>query len=247
MKKMPVFKRVMIKLSGEALAGDKQFSIDPNMLSYIADELISIHQLDVQIGVVVGGGNIFRGIGSESLGLERTVVDQMGMLATVINALALQNALEQKGCATRVQTAIEMSKVAEPFIRRRAIRHMEKRRIVIFAAGTGNPYFTTDSAAALRGIEIGADVVLKATKVDGVYTSDPEFDKAATLLSEITYMDVLRLNLRVMDMTSVTLCQENKLPVIVFNIFTKDNLKKIILGEHLGTIVREGNQTANMQ
>jgi len=231
------YRRILLKMSGEALAGEKGFGIDAQRLRYYAEEIRSVTQLGVQVAVVIGGGNLFRGIEGSEQGLDRAQADYMGMLATVINALALQNALEQIGVPTRVQSAIEMARVCEPFIRRRAIRHLEKGRVVIFAAGTGNPFFTTDTAATLRAIEIGADVLLKATKVDGIYTADPTKDENAQKLSHITYQEALDKRLAVMDLTAFTLSQENRLPVIVFNILKRGALYRIVLGEEIGTIV----------
>ena len=235
----PKYKRVLLKLSGEALMGDLEFGIDPKILKQYAEELKKIHDLGVQIGIVIGGGNIYRGIENSSDGVDKVTGDHMGMLATVINALALQNTLEHHGMYTRCQTAIDMARIAEPYIRRRAVRHLEKNRVVIFAAGTGNPYFTTDTAAVLRGIEIEAGIIIKGTRVDGIYDSDPEKNKNAKLYSLINYDDVFKRNLKVMDMTSITLCKENKLPIGVFNMNKKDNLLNIILGENVGTIVTE--------
>lgn len=229
-----------MKLSGEALMGDKSFGIDQKVVQYIAGELKGISNLGIQIAIVIGGGNIFRGLEASSEGMERTSADYMGMLATVLNALALQNALEKNGMPTRVQSAIEMQELAEPYIRRRAMRHLEKKRLVIFAAGTGNPYFTTDTAASLRAVEIGADAILKATKVDGVYDSDPVKNPKARKYSEITYIDVLKQGLKVMDSTAVTLCMDNKLPIIVFSLMKKNNIKKILEGKKIGTLVKEG-------
>jgi uridylate kinase len=231
------YRRILLKMSGEALAGERGFGIDAQRLRYYAEEIRSVVQLGVQVAVVIGGGNLFRGIEGSEQGLDRAQADYMGMLATVINGLALQNALEQLGVPTRVQSAIEMARVCEPFIRRRAIRHLEKGRVVIFAAGTGNPFFTTDTAATLRAIEIGANVLLKATKVDGIYTADPAKDETAQKLSHITYQEALDKRLAVMDLTAFTLSQENKLPVIVFNILERGALYRIVLGETLGTIV----------
>jgi len=231
------YRRILLKMSGEALAGERGFGIEAQRLRYYAEEIRSVTQLGVQVAVVIGGGNLFRGIDGSEQGLDRAQADYMGMLATVINALALQNALEQIGVPTRVQSAIEMARVCEPFIRRRAIRHLEKGRVVIFAAGTGNPFFTTDTAATLRAIEIGADVLLKATKVDGIYTADPTKDENAQKLSHITYQEALDRRLAVMDLTAFTLSQENRLPVIVFNILKRGGLYRIVLGEEIGTIV----------
>jgi len=234
------FKRVLLKLSGEALMGEKGFGIDPKVVKFIAGEIKGVLNSGVEIAIVIGGGNIFRGLEASAEGMERTTADYMGMLATVLNALALQNVLELAGIQTRVLSAIEMRELAEPYIRRRAVRHLEKGRVVIFAAGTGNPYFTTDTAAALRAVEIEADAILKATKVDGVYTSDPLKDPAARRFSEITYMDVLKKGLKVMDSTAISLCMENNLPIIVFNLRGKGNIKKILEGKKIGTIVKGG-------
>ncbi|MEJ5227975.1 UMP kinase [Thermodesulfovibrio sp.] len=244
----PFYKRVLLKLSGEALMGEKGYGIDPNTLNYMAQEVKKAYEADAQIAVVIGGGNIFRGIEAAEQGMERATADYMGMLATVINALALQNALEKIGITTRVQSAIEMRELAEPYIRRKAIRHLEKGRVVIFAAGTGNPYFTTDTAAALRAIEIGADIILKGTKVDGIYSSDPMKDPKAKKFERLTYMDVIRNSLKVMDSTAITLCMDNNLPIVVFSIRKEDSLKKIILGEKIGSIVlREVKDDAGVQ
>jgi len=236
----PKYKRILLKLSGEALLGEKSFGIDQRVVKFIAGELKPISKAGVQIAIVIGGGNIFRGLEASAEGMERTSADYMGMLATVMNALALQDALEKNGLPTRVQSAIEMHELAEPYIRRRAIRHLEKNRIVIFAAGTGNPYFTTDTAASLRAVEIGAEVILKATKVDGVYDSDPEKSPKARKFQEITYLDVLKKGLRVMDTTAVSLCMDNNLPIIVFSLMKKGNIKKAIEGRRIGTIVKGG-------
>jgi uridylate kinase len=233
----PKYKTILLKLSGEALMGNQKFGIDGDIVKYIATEIEKIYALKIQIGIVIGGGNIFRGVSDSAKGMDRVSADYMGMLATVINALALQNALEQINIPTRVQTAIEMRQIAEPFIRRRAIRHLEKCRVVIFAAGTGNPYFTTDTAATLRASEIGAEVVIKATKVDGVYSADPVKIPGATRYDSITYLDIINQGLKVMDSTAISMCMENKIPIIVFDIYKKDNLKKIVLGEKIGTIV----------
>ncbi|MBI1267588.1 MAG: UMP kinase [Cryomorphaceae bacterium] len=231
------YKRILLKLSGEALMGDKQFGIDNERLMQYAREIKEIVDGGVETAIVIGGGNIFRGIQAEEGGIERTQGDYMGMLATVINAMALQAALEKISVRTRLQSAIEMKQVAEPFIRRRAVRHLEKGRVVIFGAGTGNPYFTTDSAASLRAIEIKADVILKGTRVDGIYTSDPEKDPTATKYSRVTFDEVYKKGLKVMDMTAFTLCNENKLPIIVFDINTPGNLLRLMQGEELGTLV----------
>ncbi len=233
------FKRVLLKLSGEALMGSQSSGVDPVMASRIAEEIAEIHSIGVQVAATVGGGNIIRGISVSAAGMDRVSGDYMGMLATVINALALQNALEKIGVFTRVQSAIEMKEVAEPFIRRRAIRHLEKGRVVIFAAGTGNPYFSTDTAAALRAMEIGAEVILKATKVDGIYDADPVLNPSAQLLEELTYLEILDKGLRVMDTTAVTLCMENQLPIVVFNLLRRGNIKEAVLGSHVGSIIHE--------
>jgi uridylate kinase len=232
------FKRVLLKLSGEALMGDRNFGIDQKVVQFIADELKKITRLKVEIALVIGGGNIFRGLEASAEGMERTSADYMGMLATVLNALAVQNALEQNGMPTRVQSAIEMQELAEPYIRRRAVRHLEKGRFVIFAAGTGNPYFTTDTAAALRAVEIGADIIIKATNVDGVYSSDPVKNPRAKKYSEISYIDVLKKGLKVMDSTAISLCMDNNLPIIVFSLMKKGNIKKVLEGKKIGTLVR---------
>lgn len=231
------YKRVLLKLSGEALMGDKGYGIDSKVVEDLALEIKDIAQLGVEVAVVIGGGNIFRGVEASVKGMERASADYMGMLATVINALALQNSLEKLEIPTRVQSAIEMRELAEPYIRRKAIRHLEKGRVVIFAAGTGNPYFTTDTAAALRAMEIGAEVILKATKVDGVYSSDPVKDSKAIKYDTITYLDVLKKGLAVMDSTAISLCMDNNLPIIVFNVRQKGNIKKIISGKRIGTLV----------
>jgi uridylate kinase len=231
------YKRILLKLSGEALMGDKAYGIDSTTAQFIALEIKKVVDLGVQVAIVIGGGNIFRGVEASVKGIERASADYMGMLATVINALALQNALEKLGLHTRVQSAIEMKALAESYIRRRAIRHLEKGRVVIFAAGTGNPYFTTDTAAALRAIEIGAEVILKGTKVEGVYTSDPVKDSSAKMFKLISHFDVLKQNLRVMDSTAITLCRENNLPIIVFSLKKADNIKEIIYGNKIGTLV----------
>ena len=231
------YKRVLLKLSGEALLGEKSFGIDQKVLEYIAKEIKGIAKLGVQIAIVIGGGNIFRGLEASAEGMERTSADYMGMLATVLNALALQNALETNGMPTRVQSAIEMQELAEPYIRRRAVRHLEKGRFVIFAAGTGNPYFTTDTAAALRAVEIGAEVIMKATKVDGVYSSDPMKDPKAKKFKTISYLNVLKKGLKVMDSTAISLCMDNQRPIIVFSLMKKNNIKKILEGKKIGTIV----------
>ena len=237
----PKYRRILVKVSGEAFIGEKKYGLDPLVLSIIANQIKEIRNLGVEVGVMVGGGNIFRGFKASSYGMDRVSADYMGMLATVINALALQNALEDKGVFTRVLTAIHMEEVAEPYIRRRAIRHLEKGRVVIFAAGTGNPYFTTDTAAALRAVEIEAEVIIKGTKVDGVYSDDPKKNPKAEKFDSLTYLEVLNKKLKVMDTTAVTLCMDNNLPIIVFNLQKEGNLKKIILGKKLGTLIREEN------
>lgn len=231
------YKRAVIKLSGEALMGARGYGIDPETVNFIANEIKEGLKLGAQIAVVIGGGNIFRGMEAATKGMERATADYMGMLATVINALALQNSLEKLGIPTRVQSAIEMKEVAEPYIRRKALRHLEKGRVVIFAAGTGNPFFTTDTAAALRAIEIGAEVIMKATKVDGVYSADPVKFPDAKKFDKITYMEVLKKGLNVMDSTAITLCMDNELPIVVFNLRGKGNIKKALSGEKIGTLV----------
>jgi uridylate kinase len=232
------FRRVLLKISGEAMMGDKDFGIDPHTVDYIAKEIKKALSTGVEIAIVIGGGNLFRGVEASVKGIERASADYMGMLATVINALALQNSLEKQGIPTRVQTAIEMKELAEPYIRRKAIRHLEKGRTVIFAAGTGNPYFTTDTAAALRAMEIGADAILKATKVDGIYSSDPEKDPEAKKYDTVTYIDVLKKGLAVMDSAAVSLCMDNNLPIVVFNLKGENNIKRIIEGKKIGTLVK---------
>jgi len=234
----PRFRRVLLKLSGEALMGEQGFGVDPRMADRIAGEIEELHKLGIEVAATVGGGNIIRGMSVSSSGMERVTGDYMGMLATVINALALQNALEKRGVFTRVQTAIEMREIAEPFIRRRAIRHLEKGRVVIFAAGTGNPYFTTDTAAALRAIEIGAEAILKATKVDGIFDADPVLHPDAKLLRRLTYLQVLDKGLRVMDTTAITLCMENNLPIIVFNLLQRGNIRDVVLGLDVGSTIQ---------
>lgn len=233
------YNRIMLKLSGEALMGDKGYGIDPAVLEHFSNEVAAVHSLGVEIGIVIGGGNIYRGIAAAADGVDKVVGDQMGMLATVINALALQNVLEKDGIYTRLMSAISMEEMAEPYIRRRAIRHLEKGRVVIFGAGTGNPYFTTDTAAALRAVEIKADVIIKGTRVDGIYDSDPEKNPAAIKFPEISYMDVLKKDLKVMDLTAITLCRENKLPIVVFNMTIPGNLKRIVVGEEVGSTVQQ--------
>lgn len=231
------YKRILLKLSGEALMGDKQYGIDSKRLEEYADEIKEVVNNGIEVAIVIGGGNIFRGLTGAATGMDRVQGDHMGMLATVINGLALQSALELKGVQTRLQSAIKINEVAEPFIRRRAMRHLEKGRVVIFGGGTGNPYFTTDSAAVLRAIEIEADVILKGTRVDGIYTSDPEKDKNATKFDTISFKEVLNKGLKVMDTTAFTLSQENELPIVVFDMNTKGNLIKLVNGENIGTVV----------
>lgn len=235
----PTYKRILLKLSGEALMGRQGLGIDPQVVNEVALELKEVKELGVEIGIVIGGGNIFRGLSASARGMDRVTADYMGMLATIINALALQDYLERYHVQTRVLTAIKMEQLAEPFIRRRAIRHLEKGRMVIFAGGTGNPYFTTDTAAALRAIEIEADAIMKGTKVDGVYDDDPKINKSAKKFDQLSYLDVVKKRLKVMDSTAVTLCMDNNLPIIVFNLTIKGNLKKLILGESIGTKVCE--------
>jgi len=237
-KQKPVYKRVVLKLSGEALQGKSGYGIDPVAISTIAKEIKESSKLGVQIALVIGGGNIYRGSTAARHGVDRIIADYMGMLATVINGLALQDALEKEHVMTRVQTAIEMQELAEPYIRRRATRHLEKERVVIFVAGTGNPYFSTDTAASLRAIEIGADVILKATKVDGVYSADPKKYKSAKKFKSLRYIEVLNKGLKVMDATAVSLCMDNNLPIVVFNLTKKGNIKRVLLGEKIGTTVR---------
>lgn len=237
----PVYHRIVLKLSGEALQSKSTgYGIDPAVTAAIASQIKEIHELKVQVGLVIGGGNIFRGTGAtaKSQGIDRTTADYMGMLATVINSLALQDALEKQGCFTRVQTAIHMEELAEPYIRRRAIRHLEKGRVVIFAGGTGNPYFSTDTAAALRAIEIGAEAILKATKVDGVYSADPHRDRKAKKFSSLSHMEVLKNRLQVMDATAVSLCMDHHLPIVIFNLVNQGNIKRVVLGEPIGTVVK---------
>jgi uridylate kinase len=236
-KKSLAYKRVLLKLSGEALLGEKTFGIDRNFTDYLANEIKEVHDLGLEIAAVVGGGNIFRGVSDNAQGMDRVSADHMGMLATVINALALQDALEKAGIATRVQSAINMAQVAEPFIRRRAVRHLEKGRVVIFGGGTGNPYFSTDTAAALRANEIHADVILKATKVDGIYDSDPHKNPTAKRFTRITYLEALQRQLKVMDSTAFSLCMDNKMPIIVFDMFKPHNIKRVVTGEAVGTLV----------
>jgi uridylate kinase len=234
----PAYTRVLLKLSGEALMGEQPFGIDPAVATQIAQEIGDVQAMGVQIGVVIGGGNLFRGLAASAKGMDRATADYMGMLATVINALALQDALEKIGVTTRVAAAIEMRAVAEPFIRRRAIRHLEKGRVVVFAAGTGNPYFTTDTAAALRAMEMRSEVILKGTKVDGIYTADPMTTPTATRYDSLSYLEVLERGLKVMDATAISLCMDNKLPIIVFRLRDAGNLRRVIMGEPVGTVVR---------
>ena len=236
---LPKYKRILLKLSGEALMGDKSFGFDTDVIGQYALDIKSITELGVQVAVVIGGGNIYRGMNEAETGIERAHGDYMGMLATVINGMAVQAGLEKVGVYTRLQSAIKMEQIAEPYIRRRAIRHVEKGRVVIFGAGTGNPYFTTDTAGSLRAIEIQADVILKGTRVDGVYTADPEKDPTAKKFETITFQECISKNLRVMDMTAFTLCMENKLPIIVFNMNTPGNLRKVVCGERVGTLVKD--------
>ncbi len=233
------FKRVLLKLSGEALAAGQGFGVDETRIHQIASELADVHSLGVEIAIVVGGGNFFRGVAEQARDMDRVAADHMGMLATVINAIALQDALEKHGVFTRVMTAIEMNQVAEPFIRRRAIRHLEKGRIVIFAAGTGSPYFSTDTAASLRAMEIKADAILKATKVDGVYDADPVLVKDAKMFDRISYMDVLKLGLKVMDSTAISLCKDNNLPIVIFNLNRTGNIRRVVTGEKIGSLVTQ--------
>jgi uridylate kinase len=231
------YRRVLLKLSGEVLAGKQGFGIEPPIMAEVADQIQEITELDVQVGIVIGGGNIFRGLAASQLGMDRATADYMGMLATVINGMALQDCLEKKGVPTRVMTAINVQEVAEPYIRRRAIRHLEKGRVVILAGGTGNPFFTTDTAASLRAVEIGAEVILKATKVAGVYTADPEKDSSAELLKRISFREVLTRGLRVMDATAISLCMENDLPIIVFKLGERGNMRRALIGDDIGTLV----------
>ncbi|MFN3599297.1 MAG: UMP kinase [Aquificaceae bacterium] len=239
MEEAPLYKRVLLKLSGEAFSGDQDFGIDPKFLNYISHEIKSVYDLGVQIAIVIGGGNIFRGVEGLEIGIDRATGDYMGMLATVINALALQSALERiVQIPTRVLSAIDMRQVAEPYIRRRAIRHLEKERVVIFAAGTGNPFFSTDTAGALRAIEIGANLLIKATKVDGIYTEDPIKNPKAEFIEEISYLEAINMGLRVMDYTAMTLCKENQLPILILNLKKPGNLLKAIKGERVGSLVR---------
>ena len=232
------YKRVLLKLSGESLMGKNGYGIDPQVLNFFSNEIKKVHDIGVQLGIVIGGGNIYRGLNAVELGIDRVTGDQMGMLATMINSLALQNAVENKGTDSRLMSSIQMHEVAEPYIRRRAIRHFEKGRVVIFGAGTGHPYFSTDTAASLRAVEIEANVIVKGTRVDGVFDSDPEKNPDAFRFESISYLDVLKKNLRVMDLTAVSLCQENKLPMVVFNMDVADNLLKLVCGENIGTVIK---------
>ena len=234
----PKYRKVLLKLSGEALQGEKGYGISAEVLETISDEIAEVNKLNIELAIVIGGGNIFRGIAGVSKGIDRSTGDYMGMLATVMNALALQDSLEKKGIHTRVQTALNIEQVAEPYIRRRAVRHLEKGRVVIFAAGTGNPFFTTDTAATLRALEIGADLILKATKVDGVYDKDPLEHKDAVKFKELSYMEVLKKELKIMDATAISLCMQGNIPIIVFNLFENGNIKNVIMGKEIGTIVR---------
>ena len=234
------YKRVLLKLSGEALAGDQGYGIDPVVITGIAAEIKEIVEMGVEVALVIGGGNIFRGLAASSKGMDRASADYMGMLATVMNSLAMQDALEKQDVITRVQSAIDMQQIAEPYIRRRAVRHLEKGRVVIFSAGTGNPYFTTDTAASLRAMEINAEVIIKATKVDGVYSADPNKDSNAVKLPTLTYLDVLQRGLQVMDATATSLCMDNNLPMIIFDMTERGNIKRVISGEQIGTIVKGG-------
>jgi uridylate kinase len=234
----PVFQRVLLKLSGEALVGDMEYGISPAVVRKVALELKEVRDLGVEVAIVIGGGNIYRGVAASAEGMDRTSADQMGMLATVINSLALQDALEKVGIFTRVMSAIEIYQVAEPYIRRRAVRHLEKGRVVIFAGGTGNPFFTTDTAAALRAMEVKAQVILKATKVEGVYDTDPLLDKKAKRFERLSYMEVLKRGLKIMDSAAISLCMDNHLPIIVFNLKKKGNIKRVVLGQRVGTIIR---------
>jgi len=234
----PAYRRVLVKLSGEALMGEQGFGIDPQVVSYLAEEIHDVMRTDIELSLVIGGGNIFRGIAASAKGMDRVAGDQMGMLATLINAVALQDALEKRGLVTRLLSAIEVRTIAEPFIRRRAIRHLEKKRIVIFAAGTGNPYFSTDTAAALRSMEIKAEVLLKATRVDGIYDKDPNLNSDAIKLDELNYMEFLNRGIKVMDSTAISLCMDNRMPIVVFNLKQRGNIKKVIFGEKIGSIIR---------
>ena len=232
-----MYKRVLLKISGEALAAGRGFGIDAVFIHKVAEEIAAVHSMGAEIGIVVGGGNFFRGVAQQAIDMDRVAADHMGMLSTVINAIALQDAIEKQGVACRVMSAIEMHEVAEPYIRRRAIRHLEKGRVVVFAAGTGNPYFSTDTAASLRAMEIKADILLKATSVDGIYTADPKLDATATKYDQITYSDILRMNLRVMDTSAVSLCRDNNMPMMVFSMREEGNIKRVVSGEQMGSLV----------
>ena len=238
MQKKALYKRIILKISGEVLTGERDYGIDPKVIGQIAQEVKDVKNLGVETAIVIGGGNIFRGVAASSKGMDRASADYMGMLATVMNGLAFQDALEKIGVYTRVQTAIEMREIAEPYIRRRAIRHLEKGRVVIFAAGTGNPYFTTDTAASLRAMEIGAETILKGTKVDGIYDADPMLHKRARKYDELTYFDVLKKQLKVMDATAISLCMDYRIPIVVFNLKKNGNVKRVVLGEKVGTKVK---------
>ncbi len=244
---LPIYKRILLKLSGEALMGSESFGIDGEVVAKVAEQIREIHQLGVEIAIVIGGGNIIRGVSASDHGIDRVTGDHMGMLGTVINSLALQDALEKCGVTTRTQTAIEIREVAEPFIRRRALRHLEKKRVVILAAGTGNPFFTTDSAAALRANELSVDVVLKATQVDGVYSADPNLDPTAELLPRLTYHDVLTRNLKVMDGAAIALCRDNNMPITVFNLMRSGNIRRVVVGEKVGSVVDAGPEAASRE
>lgn len=238
------YKRILLKLSGESLMGSLGFGIDSKVVEFFADEVRKVHKLGVEVGIVIGGGNIYRGLSASSQGIDRATGDYMGMLSTMINSLALQNSIEKIGINTRLMSAIKMEAIAEPYIRRRAIRHLEKGRVVIMGSGTGHPYFSTDTAASLRAVEIGADVIIKGTRVDGVFDSDPEQNPDANKFDSINYLDILKKNLRIMDLTAVSLCQENNLPMIVFNMDVPDNLSKLVVGENVGTIINNETQIA---
>ena len=237
-KRAPHYRRILLKLSGEALGGQREFGIAPDALQHVAGEVKEVHDLGLEVALVLGGGNIFRGGGEQARSIDRVTADQMGMLATVINSLALQDALEKQGVHTRVMSAIEMRSVAEPYIRRRAIRHLEKGRVILIAAGTGNPYFTTDSAAALRAMEVRAEIILKATKVDGVFDSDPVKNPKARRIDEITYLEVLERGLKVMDSTAISLCMDNSMPIVIFDLWNKGSIRRVVLGERIGSVVR---------
>ena len=241
------YKRVLLKLSGESLVGDKGFGIDNKVLEFLGDEVKKIHDIGVELGIVIGAGNIYRGLSAGDQGIDRVTGDQMGMLATLINSLALQNTIEKKGIFTRLMSSIKMEEIAEPYIRRRALRHLEKGRVVIFGGGTGHPYFSTDTAASLRAVEIQADAIIKGTRVEGVYDSDPEKNPSANKFDRISYLDVLKKNLKVMDLTAVSLCQENSLPMVVFNMGVPDNLLKLVKGEKIGTIIREMKEEGTLE